>query len=580
MYEIYISKWKVDDTFFVETHSFQAMLDTIRKQSYVTFVGGKTITARHIALTLQEEEGYEILPIKDIKDIETLCDPHNPQLFIVDDVVGVFGFDMGELKKLNRYKDRLIKPTIEKTKIFMTCRETVFRNDALSDIFWSKKKNVIMLHSDEYALNDEDKYKLLFKYSLDEDLLPQYHLSHTSSMFPYICKMVSKKEWRRYGPKFFITSVRCILEILNDMRVEGRVQYSVLVLLMINQNKLSEKDFDNEDSYFINKRREVLKMCKVSTTTDCFKFTSALNEMEGTFTQKCADNITFSHDSMFEIVAYHFGSLFPKLILQHLSSTYIDNYIKLDDRNRKRRRESERQVLETDNEIGPNNTVIENNNFDLCIRLQECHYPIFAERLFHNVNNGELFSVFMNEDLKRPLVLQSFLGVMKRKSYFDLKSLFLSLKPYKTKNCFDFDFNEFYGISRFGARNLLTANIFRIYNPCLVRGIFFVILNGHSEILQFVIKNIIKNKGNTYDLFHPKVHKDEDSRVTKVFKAGCEYVTESLFHGKKYNRYNVLDNESDTESMFEQLRLILLGCYSVDRLTIQTLLGYIEKKYS
>lgn len=139
MYEIDISKWKVDDTFFVETHSFQAMLDTIRKQSYVTFVGGKTITARHIALTLQEEEGYEILPIKDIKDIETLCDPHNPQLFIVDDVVGVFGFDMGELKKLNRYKDRLIKPTIEKTKIFMTCRETVLEM-MLCQIFFGRKR--------------------------------------------------------------------------------------------------------------------------------------------------------------------------------------------------------------------------------------------------------------------------------------------------------------------------------------------------------------------------------------------------------------------------------------------------------
>lgn len=102
-------------------------------------------------------------------------------------------------------------------------------------------------------------------------------------------------------------------------------------------------------------------------------------------------------------------------------------------------------------------------------------------------------------------------------------------------------------------------------------------MNGHSEILQFVIKNIIKNKGNTYDLFHPKVHKDEDSRVTKVFKAGCEYVTESLFLGKKSNIHNVVDTESDTESMFEQLRLILLGCYSGDRLTIQTLLGYVEK---
>uniref|UniRef100_A0A8W8NXM6 DZIP3-like HEPN domain-containing protein n=1 Tax=Magallana gigas TaxID=29159 RepID=A0A8W8NXM6_MAGGI len=210
MYEIDISKWKVDDTFFVETHSFWAMLDTIKKQSYVTFVGvpgsGKTFTARHIALTLQEEEGYEILPIKDIKDIETFCDPHYPQVFIVDDVV--------------------------------------------------------------------------------------------------------------------------------------------------------EKDFDNEDRHFNEKKREVLKMCKVSTTPHCFEFTSALNEMEGTFTQKCADKFTFVHDSMFEIVAHHFGSQFPQLILQHLSSAYIANYIKLDDRNRKRRRESESQVQETDNDIANSNTIV------------------------------------------------------------------------------------------------------------------------------------------------------------------------------------------------------------------------------
>lgn len=92
-------------------------------------------------------------------------------MFIVDDVVGVFGFDMGELNKLNRYKDRFIKFIIEKIKIFMICWEIVFRNDVLLDIFLLKKENVIMLYSDEYVLNDEDKYKLFFKYSLDKDLL-------------------------------------------------------------------------------------------------------------------------------------------------------------------------------------------------------------------------------------------------------------------------------------------------------------------------------------------------------------------------------------------------------------------------
>lgn len=131
MYEIDIFKWKVDDMFFVEIYSFQVMLDIIRKQLYVMFVGvfglGKIFIVCYIVLILQEEEGYEILLIKDIKDIEMLCDLYNLQLFIVDDVVGVFGFDMGELKKLNRYKDRFIKFIIEKIKIFMICWEIVFQ---------------------------------------------------------------------------------------------------------------------------------------------------------------------------------------------------------------------------------------------------------------------------------------------------------------------------------------------------------------------------------------------------------------------------------------------------------------------
>lgn len=224
MYEIDIFKWKVDDMFFVEIYSFQVMLDVVRKQLYVMFVGGKIIIVCYIVLILQEEEGYEILLIKDIKDIEMFCDLYNLQLFIVDDVVGVFGFDMGELEKLDRYKDRFIKFIIEKIKIFMICWEIVFRNDVLLDIFLLKKENVIMLYSDEYVLNDEDKYKLFFKYSLDKDLLFQYYLFYMFSMFLYICKMVLKKEeWRCYGLKFFIIFVLCILEILNDMRVRNRI---------------------------------------------------------------------------------------------------------------------------------------------------------------------------------------------------------------------------------------------------------------------------------------------------------------------------------------------------------------------
>lgn len=77
---------------------------------------------------------------------------------------------------------------------------------------------------------------------------------------------------------------------------------------MINENKLLEKDFDNEDRYFNEKKCEVFKMCKVSIILNCFEFISVLNEMEGIFIQKCVDKFIFVYDFMFEIVVYYFGS--------------------------------------------------------------------------------------------------------------------------------------------------------------------------------------------------------------------------------------------------------------------------------
>lgn len=106
-----IRDWKKDDAFFYETHNFSAMLLKVKQQPFVTFVGvpgsGKTATARHIALLLKKE-GYAILPITDKSKIETYCDPCNLQVFVIDDVFGIYKFDSTELDELNRYKDIVI----------------------------------------------------------------------------------------------------------------------------------------------------------------------------------------------------------------------------------------------------------------------------------------------------------------------------------------------------------------------------------------------------------------------------------------------------------------------------------------
>lgn len=106
-----ISEWNENEKTYLETHSFPSMLDKVRAQSYVTFVGvtgsGKITTARHIALNLQNE-GFEMLNIKDTKDIETSCDPRNPQVFVIDDVQGKSRFDDAAFILLSRYENTFI----------------------------------------------------------------------------------------------------------------------------------------------------------------------------------------------------------------------------------------------------------------------------------------------------------------------------------------------------------------------------------------------------------------------------------------------------------------------------------------
>lgn len=251
MYKKVVSEWKKKDDVYFETHSFPAMFDQVKNQPYVTFVGtpgsGKSATAHHIALKLQNEEGYDIFPIKEVSKIEDYCDPESPQVFVIDDVVGVFGLNNGQLEMLERYKDRIISAEMSKTKIIMTCREVVFRNETLLKCFLTAKANIIQLQSEDNKLSDEDKLSLLANYGLNAGLIPSKEMSETSSMFPFLCKMFSEqKKFSVHAYRFFITPIKYIKDALDEMQTRNKIHYVSLILLMLHRNKLSETELVKE----------------------------------------------------------------------------------------------------------------------------------------------------------------------------------------------------------------------------------------------------------------------------------------------------------------------------------------------
>lgn len=64
-------------------------------------------------------------------------------MFVIDDVLGVFGFDFKEFEKFIMYKDRLNEFKMLEIKVFMICWEVVFKYEVFLGFILLNKKYVV-----------------------------------------------------------------------------------------------------------------------------------------------------------------------------------------------------------------------------------------------------------------------------------------------------------------------------------------------------------------------------------------------------------------------------------------------------
>ncbi|XP_056000521.1 uncharacterized protein LOC130046350 isoform X2 [Ostrea edulis] len=577
-YDIDIQKWREEDKLYYETHSFPSVMQKVRNQTYATFVGvpgsGKSTTAHHIALKLQEE-GYEVVPVDEIREIKQYCDTKNPQVFVIDDVVGVFGLQKTKLDMLTNYQQKMTQPCMVRSRTLMTCREAVFNETLPYKPFLTKDENVIRLHSSDNALDDKDKKEILKKYSLDVDLMSPALLKSTSHMFPLLCKLFSKEtKFQALGSKFFLNPVQCIINELDDMQRHNKLNYATLVLCMLHENSLSKNIL--KDKHCIDVKMNVLENCRLEHYTDTFKFMDALSAMEGTYTKQCGAKYTFIHDSMFEICAYQYGKQFPDQMLLCMSSSYIANYVKpqksepvIVNKMKVKQSESEsHKGIEGSNASEGKKKESDDKNsereepFDLCIRLREDQYPLLAERLYRDIQNMELYDVFRNQVLKHHHVCQAFIGVLETKSYRELKSLFLSSQAEVDKivskpECREEERNEWVRQLVLIDRRLKRDDKGKTLNEFMhnVRVISWVIYYGHHRILQFIVQQT-----------------EQHNEISELFE-----ITGNTPHQSKSGMYTCNEQESLNNRLVEEYKLLLLSCFSGDVQTVRVLLPLCKK---
>ncbi|XP_062594110.1 uncharacterized protein LOC134255600 [Saccostrea cucullata] len=585
------------------------MLQRVREQPYVTFVGvpgsGKSATAQHIALILQRE-GYEVIPVLDFRDLTQYRDPNNPQVFVINDVVGVLGVNKAKLESFLEYEQKITKPFFEKTKVLLSCRETLFNQCHKS--FFTKEQYVIKLHSSENALGEDDQRNILGNHGLDRYLLSSAMLKETSRMFPLLCRLYSKeKKFKANGEQFFIRPIKCIVGEFDQMQHINNLLYAVLVICTLNNNTVSADILkDEQNIYFQKMKQAVLERCEVKSYTDSFEFVNALSAMEGTYTKRRGTEFTFVHDSMFEITAYHFGRQFPEIILQYMRSSYIANNVKLQRYREKPIKNC--QFIEKNKSVSNTCTGQRTHNFraisncyenadigepieesaedddvlNLCIRMPPRNYQMLAERLYSDIKDMELYEVFMNDALKDQNLCEIFCDLLEKKSYTELKSVFLFTKSNVSK--FDTrgkcstakegtNKDKKYSIEKSIEELLVNKQDKEYILTCSVRVISWVIFYGHHKILKYIVNQT-------------ELHRETSPALFGYFNEGHGSFsqTKSRVLPVRYNKNpltNVSGSVKDSEnSAKEQTRLLVLGCSGGDIETVRILLKHVDKRSS
>ncbi|XP_062598734.1 uncharacterized protein LOC134260163 [Saccostrea cucullata] len=499
-----IDNWKEDDLVFKETRGFRKVFEVCRSTSVITIVGcpasGKTSIARRIAMIL-ECEGWEIVPLLDMKDMIEFSTVDSMQVFVCDDPFGIFSFDKSKLNTITKIKE--VYKVFKNKKIICTIRKSIYKEcSSLQSILF---ENVIDIDSEDLKLNCVEMTEIIASHCTKMGVKScQYqHLrfERDIAMFPLLCKLFAmERQYQKFGVKFFECPYIHLREQFEHMRVYNNLQFAGLVLCVIYNNMLTEEVLNKRENI-----EEFLDLCGVNRNTSKKVLKTTLQAMVDTYV--CQTGTTFSliHDSVFEVVANMFGQKFPDEILKHLSSSFIKSHTIIAD-------------------------AIEGHDFsnDPFIIIERKFYTNLAKRLIEDIGSFQLFDVFQNNCLKRSAFSDVFLKCLDELPDTEMEHLFLH------ENC------NIPNILGAGFSNLCSnkwtsleydlylllidmrcdnAKSGETYN---VKAINWVITYGHTKLLNYIASRLMHYLDNK--IFTEDIHEQCRHLVLGVYSNNPEMI--------------------------------------------------------
>ena len=494
-YVALINKWRKEDELFCDnTPGFKATIKMVMEKKYMTIIGGpgsgKTATARHIALQLEEKE-WEVVPVCELKDIIRYGDKAHKQMFVLDDVLGIFAVQMDHMFN---YQENIVTAIGETSKLLFTCRKSVYKEAFKLGLFVTE--NVVDLQHKDNQLTETEKMAIC-KYhceakGVNPDLYTSLSFTKANHMFPLLCKLFSREvKYQQLGESFFNKPFDYFISVLDKLLENNAIQYAVLVLCLVNEGKLSVKDLPDE-----HRRKEVFDCCGVNLGTPVKQIKNAINDMSETYFTKLDTEYTFIDNFIFEAIAYHYGCQNQEQILKYLPSSYVANKV---------------TGCEQD------------SNEDHCIQISGNMYLQLAERLYKDIQSMNLFDVFMNKSLKHCPFLDVFEGMLKTKPFDEFESLILrnhenNLHYVQKIPSFKEDIKKQFYIAEHRRLYFLFDSVHcrKSDSEESVRVISWIINYGHTHLLKEIVNHVECNNNSINLIFGSNVMEN-----TRLLILGC-----------------------------------------------------------
>ncbi|VDH92288.1 Hypothetical predicted protein [Mytilus galloprovincialis] len=251
-------QWQKWFSCFVETRASKAMFQRIKEEQCLIISGpfgcGKSSSAFHTALKLEETFGFDFMIISNPNDLLTYASKDKKQIFLIDDAFGKYNVSKDGTHWWSAKGESVHQLVTRNTnlRILMTSRLNIYRSLYIPQL--KHRFGLFNLISKEVALSYEER-QMVGRCYLQEDIIDKLKSEEvvmSYSFFPMLCGTfnISSKE---NDVEYFTNPVQFIkTEIANFKHSSPDLFYLALAVLVLFDNNVRKDIFINNNHIYDN----------------------------------------------------------------------------------------------------------------------------------------------------------------------------------------------------------------------------------------------------------------------------------------------------------------------------------------